>query len=120
MHERTVGKQLASLGFRRLSARPQHPKSDPDAQEAFKKTVAAEVEAALPETARSKPLEIWFQDEARVGQQGTLTRIWAERGTRPRAPRDTRYIWSYIFGTVCPERAEAAAQSLPDTGARPN
>ena len=29
MHERTVGKQLASLGFRRLSARPQHP-SDPD------------------------------------------------------------------------------------------
>ncbi len=70
-------------------------------------------EAALPETARSKPLEIWFQDEARVGQQGTLTRIWAERGTRPRAPRDTRYIWSYIFGTVCPERAEAAALIMP-------
>ncbi len=38
MHERTVGKQLATLGFRRLSVRPQHPKSDPDAQEAFKKT----------------------------------------------------------------------------------
>lgn len=38
MHERTVGKQLAALGFRRLSIRPQHPKSDPEAQEAFKKT----------------------------------------------------------------------------------
>jgi len=38
MHERTVGKQLAALGFRRLSVRPQHPKSDPDAHEAFKKT----------------------------------------------------------------------------------
>jgi len=38
MHERTVGKQLAELGFRRLSVRPQHPKSDPEAQEAFKKT----------------------------------------------------------------------------------
>lgn len=37
MHERTVGKQLAALGFRRLSVRPQHPKSDPVAQEAFKK-----------------------------------------------------------------------------------
>ncbi len=24
-------------------------------------------------------------DEARVGQQGTLTRVWAPRGTRPRA-----------------------------------
>ena len=38
MHERTVGKQLAALGFRRLSVRPQHPRSDPLAQEAFKKT----------------------------------------------------------------------------------
>jgi transposase len=41
MHERTVGKQLAALGFRRLSVRPQHPKSDPVAQEAFIKTVSA-------------------------------------------------------------------------------
>ena len=38
MHERTVGKQLAALGFRRLSVRPQHPKSDPETQETFKKT----------------------------------------------------------------------------------
>ena len=38
MHERTVGKQLAALGFRRLSVRPQHPKADVGAQEAFKKT----------------------------------------------------------------------------------
>lgn len=38
MHERTVGKQLAALGFRRLSVRPRHPKTDEGAQEAFKKT----------------------------------------------------------------------------------
>ena len=38
LHERSVGKQLAALGFRRLSVRPQHPKSDPEAQSAFKKT----------------------------------------------------------------------------------
>ena len=38
MHERTVSKQLVKLGFRRLSVRPQHPKSDPDAQDVFKKT----------------------------------------------------------------------------------
>ena len=54
-----------------------------------------------------------------MGQQGTLTRIWAERGTRPRAPRDTRYTSGYIFGAVCPERAEAAALFMPhaDTSA---
>ncbi len=38
MHERTVGKQLTGLGYRKLSVRPQHPKADPEAQEAFKKT----------------------------------------------------------------------------------
>jgi transposase len=38
VHERTVGKYLASLGYRRLSVRPQHPDADPEAQEAFKKT----------------------------------------------------------------------------------
>jgi transposase len=35
-HERTVGKLLARLRFRRLSVRPQHPRSDPAAQEAFR------------------------------------------------------------------------------------
>lgn len=38
MHERSVGKYLTALGYRRLSVRPQHPKSDPAAQEAFKKS----------------------------------------------------------------------------------
>jgi len=37
-HERTVGKLLRQLGFRRLSPRPMHPRADPEAQEAFKKT----------------------------------------------------------------------------------
>ena len=68
---------------------------------------------ALPEHARGRPVEIWFQDEARVGQQGTLTRVWARRGTRPRAPRDRRYAWAYLFGAVCPERAVAAGLVLP-------
>jgi transposase len=40
LHERTVGKYLAALGYRRLSVRPRHPKTDPGAQEAFKKTSA--------------------------------------------------------------------------------
>src|SRR4051812_32317526 len=71
------------------------------------------VAGALPGHARGKPVEGWFQDEARVGQQGTLTRVWARRGTRPRAPRDRRYAWAYLFGAVCPERAVGAALVLP-------
>src|SRR3954452_20933216 len=44
------------------------------------KSFADLVSGALPEHARGKPVEVWFQDEARVGQQGTLTRVWARRG----------------------------------------
>jgi len=36
LHERTVGKLLHKLAFRRLSVRPQHPKSDPEAQARFR------------------------------------------------------------------------------------
>ena len=68
---------------------------------------------ALPVTAHGKPLEVWFQDEARIGQKGTLTRLWARIGSRPRAPRDTRYEWAYIFGAVCPKRATGVALVLP-------
>ncbi len=52
-------------------------------------------------------------DEARVGQQGTLTRVWAPRGTRPRALREHRYTSVYLFGAVCPERGVGAAVVLP-------
>ncbi len=52
-------------------------------------------------------------DEARVGQQGTLTRVWAPRGTRPRAVRDHRRNSVYLFGAICPERGTGAAVVLP-------
>lgn len=55
------------------------------------------VDKGLPDHARNKPLEIWLQDEARVGQKGTLTYIWAEKGTRPTALRDQRYACAYIL-----------------------
>jgi hypothetical protein len=70
--------------------------------------------AALPPAAAGKPVEVWFTDEARVGQQGTLTRVWAKRGTRPRAPRDRRYQWAYLFGAICPERRTGAAIIMPE------
>ena len=37
--ERTIGKWLRKLGLTRLQPRPYHPKRDPAAQEAFKKTL---------------------------------------------------------------------------------
>jgi hypothetical protein len=42
-----------------------------------------------------------------------LTRLWAERGSRPPAPRDQRYTWTYLFGAICPARGTGAALVLP-------
>ena len=38
MSRQTMGRELRAMGFRRLSARPQHYAQDPEAIEAFKKT----------------------------------------------------------------------------------
>jgi hypothetical protein len=72
------------------------------------------VTAALPPVVGGKPIEVWFADEARVGQQGTLTRVWAKRGSRPRTLRDRRYQWAYLFGAICPERGTGAAIIMPE------
>jgi len=83
------------------------------------KNFADLVDAVIPPEARGKPTEIWFQDEARVGQKGTLTRVWARRGSRPPAPRDQRYDWAYLFGAVCPARRAAAAVVHPEPDPSP-
>ena len=84
------------------SARPQHPKSDAAAQEAFKTTSATWLCASVADRLCGRSVELWRQDEARVGQQGTLTRIWERRGSRPRAVCDHRFTWAYpSWGCRC-------------------
>ncbi len=58
-------------------------------------------------------IEIWFQDEARIGQKNKITRRWARRGTRPRAPHDQRTRSAYIFGAICPKEGKGAGLVLP-------
>ena len=71
----------------------------------------------MPPAARGKAIEVWFQDEARVGQQGTVTRVWLKRGSRPRAPRDRRHTWAWLFGAACPARGVGAALAPPEVNA---
>ncbi len=59
------------------------------------------------------PIEVWFQDEARLGQKNGQTRIWAKKGTRPRLPADQRYKNAYLFGAICPAHGKGVALVLP-------
>ena len=58
-------------------------------------------------------MQVWFQDEARFGQQGTLTRQWALKGTRPRAWRQTQYDYLYVFGAACPRTGQTVGLLAP-------
>lgn len=70
----------------------------------------AKVRTTLP---KGTPVEIWFQDEPRIGQKNKITRRWARRGTRPSAPKDQRTKSAYIFGAICPEHGKGAGLVLP-------
>lgn len=58
-------------------------------------------------------IEVWFGDEARIGQKNKITRRWARRGTRPCAPQDQRTASTYIFGAICPREGKGAGLVLP-------
>lgn len=62
---------------------------------------------------RGTPVELWWQDEARVGQQTKLTRRWARRGTRPLALKDQRRSSAWLFGAICPAEGKAAGVVMP-------
>ena len=58
-------------------------------------------------------IEVWFQDEMRVGQKNKLTYLWARKGRRPRLTHDQRTCSAYVFGAICPARGTGAGLVLP-------
>ena len=66
-----------------------------------------------------KKISVWFEDEGRFGQQGTITRVWALRGRRAYACKQTGFEWVYVFGAVCPETGQThgCLISFADTSA---
>lgn len=67
----------------------------------------------MPAGLETESVDIWFQDEARVGQRGSVSRTWARKGTRPRLVRQQQFEYTYIFGAVCPARDEAVGLVMP-------
>jgi transposase len=87
--KQTLSRELRSLSFRKLSARPRHHAKSDAAVAAFKKT------------------------SPRVWRRSRMKRPAAKRGTRPSAPRDLRTASAYIFGAICPAQGKGAGLVLP-------
>ncbi len=104
---------LNRLGMVWITGRSRHPDADPEAQKDFRENFAEKAEEVLPEGTDPDRADIWFQDEARVGQRGTTTRIWTEKGTRPGIVQQQQFQSVYIFGAVCPQNDEAVGLVMP-------
>jgi transposase len=101
------------LGYSDLMPRPQHPESSPEAQEFFKEVVVEHI-AAIAEQHPGKVVQVWTQDEARFGQKGTLTRVWARRGSRPRRVRQDGRESLYVLTAVCAVSGAAVGLIMPE------
>ncbi len=83
---------LHKFRFSWITSRSKHPKSNTDVIQAFKQRFTTKVKEVLPKTVDIENVDIWFEDETRVGQQGSRTRIWTKTGTRPRVVKQQQFI----------------------------
>ena len=100
MSLQTVYDLLARLGYSSLMPRPQHEDTNPEVQEFFKEIVVEQIDA--------------IEDEARFGTQGTITRVWARKGSQPRAVRQNGREWLYMRIAVCVGTGAASARIVPE------
>jgi transposase len=103
---------LHQLGYSYLRPRPRHRKFNAAAQAEFQRQMPEQL-AAITAAHPGKRLRVFFQDEARFGQQGTTTNVWARKGSRPVAVRQTEYEYLWVLGVVCPETGQAEGLLSP-------
>jgi hypothetical protein len=60
-----------------------------------------------------KAVEVWAEDEARLGLKPITRRVWWLRGRRPRSCGRTRYEWLYVYGFARPKTGDTFTVLLP-------
>ena len=61
----------------------------------------------------AEEVELWAEDEARIGLKPVVRRVWAPVGRRPTARVKRGYEWSYLYGFVRPTTGEVWWLILP-------
>jgi transposase len=107
---------LQRFGYSSLMPRPQHEEANPEVQEFFKEIVVEQIDA-IAEQHPDQEIRVFFEDEARFGQKGTITRVWAPKGSRPRAVRQIRYTSLYVLVAVCISTGVTSALIMPELNA---
>ena len=69
---------------------------------------------AVAEAHPGKRIEVWFEDECRIGEKGRTGHRWWVRGERPRGLRQIGHEWAFLFGAVRPATGQGFALVLPE------
>jgi transposase len=69
----------------------------------------ATLQKAYPEA----KIELWSQDEHRIGLKPILRRVWARKGSRVKAVVRPRYQWMYLYGFVEPQSGKTSWLLMP-------
>lgn len=62
-------------------------------------------------------VEVWAEDEARLGLKPVTRRVWSLRGRRPRSGGRTRFDWLYVYGFARPRTGQTFCVLLPRVNA---
>jgi len=66
-----------------------------------------------------KAVEVWAEDEARLGLKPITRRVWWLKGQRPRSCGRTRYEWLYVYGFARPATGQTFTVIQPRVRVEP-
>jgi hypothetical protein len=66
-----------------------------------------------------KAVEVWAEDEARLGLKPITRRVWWHKGQRPRSCGRTTYEWLYVYGFARPATGETFTVIQPRVRVEP-
>jgi transposase len=113
---KTLGwKYLKRVGARLLVPRRRHRKAaSEDEQEAWQRAFARFLEGERQRGVLvGATVEVWAQDEARIGLKPVLRRVWVVGDRRPVATTHHQYEWLYVYGFVHPATGRTFWLILP-------
>ena len=103
---------LLQMRLRLRVPRQSHQEADPKEQEAWKKkltTVVERVQSKHPDA----DVEVWCEDEHRIGLQPVIRRFWVEEGDQPTAVVNWKREWLWLYAFVQPQTGESYWWILP-------
>jgi transposase len=79
----------------------------------FQKSLPLKLEQLGESYPEAEAVQLWAEDEARLGLKPVVRRVWAPVGRRPIALFERGYEWTYLYGFVRPQSGKVFWMILP-------